>query len=98
MHEVKDMEKLAEYYQLQAEVSGVYQGRLLVLAEINRERDRQDDSHNHWHWLNILYNRYRAVKELCEMGAALSVRSRLIKISAVCVAWVESIDRKGGEL
>jgi hypothetical protein len=73
-------------------------GRLRALDDILKERDKQDeqwggpdhdDTHDQWDWLDYIdHQKYRWV-EVPNRG-----RETLVKIAALALAAIESIDRK----
>jgi hypothetical protein len=74
--------------------------REVVADEVLTERARQDQkwgqqNHDDPLWLAILAEEFGEVaKDVVENQVAAGVREELIQTAAVCIAWVEAIDRR----
>jgi hypothetical protein len=67
-----------------------------IFSEITDERNKQrglgytaehDDRHHTWHWIRFIIHQL-------DIGELVNVRERFIKIAALCVAAIESMDRR----
>jgi len=70
-----------------------------VMIEIRQERNAQDkkwgeQNHTDLYWLGVLMEEVgEAAKALIE-GKFAHARVELVQCAAVCVAWIECIDRR----
>lgn len=76
-----------------------------IYGEIGTERHNQDlqwggpehdDEHDPFNWFGFIYHQVdKGERETPETAA--KIRARLVKIAALAVAGIESIDRQAGE-
>ena len=71
-----------------------------ILDQIAKERERQDikwgqQNHENGYWLAILMEEVGEVaKAIVEGSGPSTVRTELIHVAAVCVSWLECMDRR----
>lgn len=70
-----------------------------IINDIVKERNRQDvlwgadRDLSHGQWLVILVEEVGEVAKAMQEGDWKDIRTELIQVAAVCVAWLENIDR-----